>query len=621
MKDPIVGKKIDGYRIREVLGRGGMGVVYKAEDVALSRTVAIKRINPDLARDETFLQRFRSEARALARIDSSYIVTVHALRQTDVGLFIVMECVDGGTVKDLIQEGPLSWQRALPIIKQMLEALKHAHRAGVIHRDIKPHNIMLTANETVKVTDFGLARVHRTGSQRTVTQGIYGTLDYMSPEQVQGRSDLDHRSDLYSLGMTIYEMLAGDLPFKDDSSEFTKMRMIVEDDLPRPDQFRPRIPEELSKLIAKALEKNPEDRFQSAGDMRKALETFEAKHGGLSSHTASPVGGASSSHLAGKRSWILGGALTAVISLVGVGGYLLANFGSEGATREGAETSARAPKETQLSISTDPMGANVLRDGESLGATPMKLTEGGEAVTLRFQKPGYAPVDTTLRLTGAPRSLQISLVEERPRRPEVAQAQPPTNAPAQSRSPSGNGNSESPDQTEMESSTSSSSPQGSLTLTSFPQETQVYINGERKETGSAVQLPVGKHNVRFEHPQYGSKDTTLTVVEGQEDELTCYFTHEVTVQSDPWANVLINGTNTEQTTPHSINLRAGTTYEIGVRIRREGYEVTGGVYRQRVEERYIEKGSFSGSVHTIELKPAFESQTHILRFLIEESSL
>ncbi|MDX1545686.1 MAG: serine/threonine-protein kinase, partial [Rhodothermales bacterium] len=237
--DPLVGQEIDGYRLLRVLGRGGMGVVYEAEDLALGRHVALKMIVPALARDASFVRRFQDEARTLARIESPHIVQVHALRRTDAGLFIVMEYVDGGTVKDRMEAGPMPWAQARPLVLQMLTALEHAHGVGVIHRDIKPGNLLLTRSGTVKVTDFGLAKVYEGEDAATLTQGIAGTLNYMAPEQVLGRRDLGPPADLYALGLTIYHLLAGRLPFDAGGGEYAVMQSIVESDFPPPSQFEP----------------------------------------------------------------------------------------------------------------------------------------------------------------------------------------------------------------------------------------------------------------------------------------------------------------------------------------------------------------------------------------------
>lgn len=281
MVDSNVGREIDGYQILEVVGRGGMGTVYKAEDTALSRLVALKCLNPGLADDESFLDRFRSEARAIARVNSPYIVQVYTLSETEIGLVIIMEYVEGGTLKQRIDAGETDWKDSLPLIQQMLTALQHAHGAGVIHRDIKPQNILLSdivlAHGTrVKMTDFGLAKTNTTGDpSRTVTQGVYGTLYYMSPEQAEGLGQVDHRSDIYSLGMTCYEMLAGRLPFEENSSEYTIMRTIVEGNLPELNSFAPNVPDELHDIVMTAVAKDPEERFQSAAEMQKSIGELE----------------------------------------------------------------------------------------------------------------------------------------------------------------------------------------------------------------------------------------------------------------------------------------------------------------------------------------------------------
>jgi len=278
MNDSIVGTEVSGYHVQAVLGQGGMGVVYRAEDVALSRTVALKCINRSLTNDESFLRRFRSEARALAQIDSPYIVRVHTLAELEIGLVIVMEYVEGGDLTATIADGGLTWTEALPLIRQVLKALEHAHAADVVHRDIKPHNILLADSATthgnqVKMTDFGLAKINRSGNRsRTVTEGVYGSLNYMSPEQVEGLGEVDHRSDLYSLGMTIYELLAGRLPFPEDGTTYRVMRTIVEEEVPPLSTFVDEVPPSLIDIIMRSLEKDPDERFQSAAAMRNAVD-------------------------------------------------------------------------------------------------------------------------------------------------------------------------------------------------------------------------------------------------------------------------------------------------------------------------------------------------------------
>ena len=237
--ESLIGKTIDNYRILEVIGRGGMGVVLKAVDTSLEKIVALKMIDPFLAEDENFVRRFKTEAKALAKLENPNIVSVHALRETDKGLFMVMEYVDAKPLsKHLADNGPLSIKDIIAVSKQLLNAIGHAHEFGIIHRDIKPSNILLCYDGKIKVTDFGLAKViQQKDAASTVTQARAGTLYYMSPEQVKGLKNVDTRSDIYSLGMTIYEMTAGRVPFEKTDSDFTIQKQIVEGELPSPVKF------------------------------------------------------------------------------------------------------------------------------------------------------------------------------------------------------------------------------------------------------------------------------------------------------------------------------------------------------------------------------------------------
>lgn len=272
-KDALVGQEIDGYRILDVIGRGGMGVVYKAKNLTLDRVEALKVIAPFLVRDDQFLRRFQIEARALARIHHPNIVTVHTLRESELGHYLTMEYVDGQTLADVLEaQGVLPWKTVLPIFEELLEAFDYAHERGIIHRDIKPRNIMLTADETVKVMDFGLAKFYLK-QDVTQTAGVSGTLCYMSPEQIRG-AKLDQRSDLFSLGLTLYEMVSGQLPFDRHDSQFGIQRAIVEEAFDAPHRCNPSVPQRLSQIIMRALEKDPDHRYQRARDMLNDLKAF-----------------------------------------------------------------------------------------------------------------------------------------------------------------------------------------------------------------------------------------------------------------------------------------------------------------------------------------------------------
>ncbi len=277
--EEFIGKEVDGHRIDDVLGRGGMGIVFKAENLELSRTVALKIINPALAQDESFLRRFRAEARALAQIHHPNIVIVYDFRSFDMGFYISMEYVKGPTLADYLEDkGAIPWKEGLYLTKQMLSAFHYAHSCGVIHRDIKPRNILLAKNNVVKITDFGLAKILQEGKRTTdttVTMATGGTIHYMPPEQIRGLRNVDHRGDIFSLGMTIYEAIAGVLPFEKNASGYAIQKMIVEEPFPDIRKRDSSIPKPLARIIMKALEKEPHKRFQSAAEMISALEEFE----------------------------------------------------------------------------------------------------------------------------------------------------------------------------------------------------------------------------------------------------------------------------------------------------------------------------------------------------------
>ena len=295
----MIGQVIGGYKIQEVVGRGGMGVVFKAVDTSLDKVVALKALDPVQAQSEQFLGRFRAEARMLGRLQHPNIVNVFAFRHIEPHLFIVMEFIGGGSLSDLIStQGALSWREAVPIMRQSMDAIAFAHKQGVIHRDIKPRNIMLTRAGAVKVTDFGLAKIQEAseGSGLTRTGITAGTLYYMPPEQLEGLSHVDHRGDVYSLGMTFYEMLAGRVPFDKQKSDFKILRSIDEHDFPSIEHFVPSVPKRLAEIVSKAVEHDVDKRFQSVDEMLEALQAWEAEAG-----DAPEPAGPSASALAATR--------------------------------------------------------------------------------------------------------------------------------------------------------------------------------------------------------------------------------------------------------------------------------------------------------------------------------
>src|SRR5919106_1252277 len=212
----MIGRTIGKYRIVGQLGRGGAGIVYRAVDETLNRDVAIKTLNPDLA-DTEILKRFRAEATTLARLNHPQIATIYELFRSDADLLMVMEFVPGETLEKMAERlAPLPIERAAHFTDQILSALEHAHRAGVVHRDMKPANVMVTPTGTIKIMDFGIARV-RGAEQMTIDGRLMGTPAYMPPEQVLGQ-EVDGRADLYSVGVVFYRLLTGALPFTSDTA-------------------------------------------------------------------------------------------------------------------------------------------------------------------------------------------------------------------------------------------------------------------------------------------------------------------------------------------------------------------------------------------------------------------
>ena len=280
LEDPLLGQTLAGkYKIEKLIKQGGMGAVYRGKHVLMDKTVAIKVLKPSLAGDDAVVARFSREAKAASKISHPHAVVVTDFGEAENGVvFLVMEYLDGHTLKEIIAaDGPLQLERATNIVRQVAGALDAAHAQGVIHRDLKSENIMLVrhdGDEWAKVLDFGIAKIrlpHDTGeSDITHANLVVGTPQYMSPEQCSQSGTLDARSDVYSLGVILYEMLAGRVPFVGESATVIMMKQ-VQDPAPSVLTVRPDLPQAVDGVISKALAKQPIDRYQSAGELSSDL--------------------------------------------------------------------------------------------------------------------------------------------------------------------------------------------------------------------------------------------------------------------------------------------------------------------------------------------------------------
>ncbi|OVE79514.1 hypothetical protein BVY01_02300, partial [bacterium I07] len=259
----MIGKVISHFKILEKLGEGGMGVVYKAHDTKLDRTVALKFLPSHITANETDKARFLQEAKAAAALNHSNVCTIHEIREHENQQFIVMEYVEGVTLSEKIKSGPLELKTVIDYAMQIGEGLKAAHAKGIVHRDIKSSNIMVTEANQIKVMDFGLAKL-RGSTKLTKTTSTIGTLAYMSPEHLQNK-DIDARTDIFSYGVVLYEMLTGELPFKGDYDS-ALMYSIVNDDPEPVSKFRSDLSSEFMHIMNRVLEKDPEDRYQYVKD-------------------------------------------------------------------------------------------------------------------------------------------------------------------------------------------------------------------------------------------------------------------------------------------------------------------------------------------------------------------
>jgi eukaryotic-like serine/threonine-protein kinase len=397
----MIGTTLSHYQILEKLGEGGMGVVYKARDLRLDRFVCIKILHPEQLKDESRKQRFIQEAKSASSLNHPNIITIYEIDQADGIDFMVMEFVAGKTLEQLIPSGGMPLTDVLKYAIPIARALAAANAAGIIHRDVKPGNIMVGANGIVKVLDFGLAKltaqeasaVTSADDATQVRQGhtqegaILGTAAYMSPEQAQAKP-VDGRSDIFSFGVVLYEMASGRRPFKGDNQMSTLAAILEKEPAPLADERHSRIPRELERVVMRCLRKDPERRFQTMADLRVALEELkeESDSGKLTPVQPAPA--------ARSRKWLVPGLSAALVLLAGAGGWLWWQS-------KPAKTSVRPL--TRLTFNGVSVNPSISSDGKLLayqaaigGPDPQIWVQqigGGKAIQVTHEKGGaFSPV-------------------------------------------------------------------------------------------------------------------------------------------------------------------------------------------------------------------------------------
>jgi eukaryotic-like serine/threonine-protein kinase len=340
--DSMIGQKFGPYEVMSVIGEGGMAVVYKGYQQSLNRYVAIKVLRAELARDQEFVERFRREALAVADLSHPNILHVYDAGYANGVYYIVMAYVDGGSLKDLIAQGRVEMEYALAIAAQVADALHHGHQRGIVHRDVKPSNILISRDGRPLLTDFGIAKAlhETTGLTRTGTS--IGTPEYMAPEQIQGQP-VDARTDIYALGIVLYEMLAGWVPFSATTPVATLYKQVNEPPPPLR-QMNIGISPWVQEIVLKAMEKNPWDRYQKASEMAAVLRQRPASEAVPTPTPRASEGTAQRAE--GKRQGrnvlvplLIGGIVVLLIALAAVAAFLVFDLGG---------TPGEAPVVTQV---------------------------------------------------------------------------------------------------------------------------------------------------------------------------------------------------------------------------------------------------------------------------------
>ncbi|MBN1931797.1 MAG: serine/threonine protein kinase [Desulfobacterales bacterium] len=348
------------YQILEELGRGSMGVVYKAHDPQIDRLVALKVLRPDRVTSEDFVQRFLKEARAIGRLSHPNIVTVFDVGRDHGTIYIAMEFLRGKPLNEIIRERQSSLEEITDIVSQVAQALNYAHANGIVHRDIKPSNIIVSTDRQIKITDFGIAHIEDpSAAYQTQAGEILGTPVYMSPEQVIGQA-VDGRSDLYSLGVILYEMSTYRRPFKGENLAAI-FRAITHDTPIIPVKAEPTLPKAYSELIMKSINKKPHERFQTGKEMAEALQ-FVLKEK-VSSFSEKPF--------ASKKSRFKSLLIIIIFFVLSLaGGYFYYSFYYPKISEKAEQK--KVPY-AFLKVESEPIGASIFLDGSFQGKTPLKF--------------------------------------------------------------------------------------------------------------------------------------------------------------------------------------------------------------------------------------------------------
>lgn len=662
LQNEHIGHEVDGYRILDVLGQGGMGIVYKVHNLSLDRIEALKVITPHLIDNEDFLHRFRQEAQALAKIHHPNIVTVYAQRESELGHYITMEYVEGQDLSEVLRDyGAVSWEDMMPLLKQLLSAFERAHSRGILHRDIKPHNIMLTPGRQVKVMDFGLAKFYQQQGM-TMTQGVAGTPFYMSPEQIKGLR-LDQRSDLFSLGMTVYELLSGQLPFDKQSSLFQIQRAIVEESFPNLCDLKDTIPQRLSEILMKALAQDRDERYSFAREMLADLEAFERAVGEPDTLTGdAPILGGKSGYKTGIHeetvtTWSRISAVSQVISdrpaakwMLSVAGAVALVFTLWGMLASGDPK----PVLTPLAITSAPADATVWINDERVGTTPYEVNHATGTYTIRVEKAGFVSQVQDVSLeAGQPYPLHLALppTDTEGREPTLASlaisstpadatvwidGEPVGTTPyaitqqpgtyhvrvqkdgfeAQTQQVSLEAGQSHPLRFTLQALITDSGPPptndpppvrrlGTLKVNTMPLGGEVFLDGQSIGSAGSAEKAPGTYTLRCGTPPY-AVEQTIEVQAGASQAYTCYFEHILQVKvldengNSTEATVLVDGTDAGRATGQGARLsrRPG---DYTIRIHRDGFEQ-------------------DGAAQTVSVRPAFEQRTHTLTFRLRPSA-